>query len=70
MQMQPLFSLHIRQYEASRLVFTVGWREVQDAAKSEVYDGSTEDMGREPQEKHCNRKCNCCGWIEISFTGW
>ena len=31
MQMQPLFSLHIRQYEALRLVFTVGWREKENS---------------------------------------
>ena len=29
--MQPLFSVHIRQYEASRLVFTAGWREKENS---------------------------------------
>ena len=29
--MQPLFSLHIRQYEAPRLVFTVGWKEKENS---------------------------------------
>ena len=38
--------------------------------KKEIQDGSTEDVGKQSEEKLQSRECSCCGLIKSSLIGY